>query len=352
MHNLMSAAYLHDEIGSPAEALRRYGASSALLAEYTLARQALPRSRSSPMSTTRGRMANYKSDRVSAQHLLVQVGELTGHEFALDGVSREGTQGGGVFVRWPNGRPGVVTYADPPIQRMRLTADVLDLAKAKGCPVPAQELVVELPDGRIVVVHERLPGEPIRQVDVPLVDALVAVNDGFAGVLADRPDVPGPRLGLRQSGPDHPRHEALAGYDNRTRTMLARIRAIGDTVPDELPGDDLVHPDFARGNVLVGRNGEITGVIDWSSAALRGNRAFALVSLRSDLEWRAFYDSSEWVPQAAVDRLDHILRTSIEPTVLNACWAHWTLHKACAAIRADGAKELDMWLTLGDSWLP
>jgi aminoglycoside phosphotransferase (APT) family kinase protein len=235
---------------------------------------------------------------------------------------------------------------------MRLTVDVLDLAKAKELPVPAQELVAELPDGRIVVVQERLPGNPIRRIDVPLVDALVAINDGFAGLLADRPDVPGPKLGLRQSGPDHPRHEALAGYDDRTRGMLARIRAIGETVPDELPGNDLVHPDFARGNVLVDRDGQISGVIDWSSAALRGDRAFALVSLRSDLEWRTFYDSSEWVPQSVVDRLDSVLRTTIEPTVLDACWAHWTLHKAYAAIRGGAAKELDMWLRLGDSWLP
>jgi hypothetical protein len=57
---------------------------------------------------------------------------------------------------------------------------------------------------------------------------LVAVNDGFAVLLAHRHDVPLTQRGLRRSGPDHPRHEALEGYDNRTRSMLARIRAIGE----------------------------------------------------------------------------------------------------------------------------
>jgi len=289
---------------------------------------------------------------MSAQELVVQVSRLAQYELEFVGVADDGVSGGAVFVRWPAGRPGVITYADGPIERMHGTAAVLNLAKASGLPVPAQEFIGELPNGRIVVVQERLPGNPIKRIDVSLLDTVVAMNDRFAGLLAGRDDVPAPELCLRQSGPDHRRHEALEGYDDRTRRMLARIRAVGESVPDELVGDDLVHPDFARGNILVDDSGHITGVVDWSSGALRGDRAFALVSLRSDLEWRTLYNSSDWVPQAAVDHLDNILRTTVAPDVLNACWAHWTLHKAYAAILWDAPAELDLWLGLGDIWLP
>lgn len=289
----------------------------------------------------------------SEQLLVAQVNDLSGFDMELVGLSREGTQGGAAFVRRPDGRPGVITYADPPIERMRLTADVLDLAKSRGLRVPAQEFFGELPDGRIAVVQEWLPGNPIGQVDVPLVDAVVAMNDGFGSLLSDRHDVPCHNLWLRHSGPDHPRHEALEGYDNRTRSMLARIRAVGESVPDVLAGDDLVHPDYARGNVLVDEDGQISGVVDWGSGATRGDRAFALVSLRSDLEWRRFDCGSEWgITQAAVDRLDDILRTTIEADILDACWAYWTLHKAYASILGGASKQLDMWLRLGHKWLP
>lgn len=291
-------------------------------------------------------------DEARASGLVNRVNCISGYELEFVGVAAEGVSGGAVFVRWPDGRPGVITYADPPIERVRLTAEVLDLAKARGLPVPTYEFVGEFGDGRIVVVQERLPGDPIGRVDVPLIDDLIALNDRFAGLLTGRTDVPGPQLCLRRSGPDHPRHEALAGHDDRTRRMLARIKAVGESVPDELTGDDLVHPDFARGNVLVDGDGRISGVVDWSSGALRGNRAFALVSLRSDLEWRNYYGNTEWAPQSAVDRLDDVLRTTIEPAVLAACRAHWTLHKAYATILGGADKELDLWLTLGEARLP
>lgn len=98
--------------------------------------------------------------------------------------------------------------------------------------------------------------------------------------------------------------DRIAAGEMSAGPTTARIRAIGETVPDELTGDDLVHPDFARGNVLVDQHSQITGVVDWTSAALRDDRAFALVSLRSDLEWRNLYNSSDWAPQPAVDRLE------------------------------------------------
>lgn len=287
---------------------------------------------------------------VSADELVAQVNGMTGLDLELIGVSRQGEQGGAAYVRRPDGRTGVITYAERSVDRMRQTADVLDRAKAAGLPVPAMDFIGRLPDGRVAVLQEKLPGVHITRIDIPLLDALVEVNGRSIGLLTDRPDVPTPDLGLRPAGPD-PRQAALRTYDDRTRSMLTRIFAVGRAVPEELPGHDLVHPDLARGNVLT-EDGRITGLVDWSSGALRGHRAFALVSLRSDLEWRALFNSTEWVPDSVVHRLDDVLRSTVEPDVLNACWAHWTLHKAFAAIEAGAPGELELWLRLGEAWLP
>lgn len=85
-----------------------------------------------------------------------------------------------------------MTQATVPAARMRQTADVLEMARHRGLPVPRHELTVELDNGVVAVVQERLPGTQASHVDAEGVDALVAVNDRFAGLLADRPDVPIP----------------------------------------------------------------------------------------------------------------------------------------------------------------
>jgi hypothetical protein len=52
----------------------------------------------------------------------------------------------------------VLTRTKTDIGLMRLTAEVLELAKRGGLPVPAHEAVAELSDGYVAVVQERLPG--------------------------------------------------------------------------------------------------------------------------------------------------------------------------------------------------
>ena len=101
-------------------------------------------------------------------------------------------------MRWPDGRDGVLTYPSAPATLMQLTAEILDRAISAGLPVPLHELVVPLPDDRAAVVQERMPGNPIWRVDPDLIDAMIEVSDRFAGLLADRPDVPSPLLGLRR----------------------------------------------------------------------------------------------------------------------------------------------------------
>jgi len=210
---------------------------------------------------------------------------------------------------------------------MRQTADVLDLARSRGLPVPRHELTVELDHGAVAVVQERMTGTQAAHVDADVVDALVAVNDRFAGLLAERPDVPVPRLNLSRAGAIDPRHEMVDRYSDRSRRLLRRIREIGAASPAEMTGTDLVHPDFTVPNVLFDDVGRVTGVVDWNNGAARGDRHFALVKLLFDLTWDAASPAGghQHVQADATDRLEMLLHQTIAPQLLQLYWAHWTL---------------------------
>lgn len=77
-----------------------------------------------------------------------------------------------------------------------------------------------------------------------------------------------------------------------------------------------------RGNVLVDERGRITGVVDWNLGVARGDRHYALVSLRSDLAWNALpRNGIDDVHRATMERLDRVLEQRIDPTTLRGYWA-------------------------------
>jgi aminoglycoside phosphotransferase (APT) family kinase protein len=231
---------------------------------------------------------------VDADRILRELNTRTGAGLSLLGIAAHGETGGAMYVRWPDGRDGVVTPSAERIEDLRRTAGVLALARARGLPVPVYELIVPL-DDTIAVVQERLPGR-VRRLDVAKIEAMIEANERFAGVLADRRDVPVERFRLH----DRQWHRLLEGYSDRSRNLLARIRALGDAA--ELPGDDLVYLDFNGENVLFDDAGTVTGVIDWGGSARRGDRRSALIKLLFDLAWSTLF---------------HPART-------RPCWPGWT----------------------------
>jgi aminoglycoside phosphotransferase (APT) family kinase protein len=289
---------------------------------------------------------------VDAKPLIAEINDRTGSDLELVGVAEHGETGGAVYVRWPNGRDGVVTRTDTPIDQLRRTAEVLSLGRSRGLPLPRHRLLVELDSGNVAVVQERLRGMPARRTDAKVIDAMVALNERFADLLADRPDVPIPPMHLSQSGPAYWRHETLEAYDDRSRDLLGLIREVGGGEPHEMVGHDLVHPDYTLGNVLYDETGRITGVVDWNLGAARGDCRFALVGLRFDLAWSTLYDGGEHgVTQEAIDRLDEILDETIEPTLLRAYWAHWTLNRLDWVISHHSRETIDLFIALGESRL-
>jgi aminoglycoside phosphotransferase (APT) family kinase protein len=288
------------------------------------------------------------ADRFDPEPVLARIEERIGVTLEFIAMAEQGFSGGAAYVRWPGGTTGVLTCPPVPAERMHLAAEILLLAKSRGVPVPRHDLIVALDAGSCAVVQERLQGRHIQFVGTETVDAMVTMNDRFAGLLRDRPDVPNAPLRLRND----PRHEVLEQYDDRTRRILRRIREIGSESPDLVPGDDLLHMDYARGNVLTDESGCITGVVDWNSGVARGDRLCALVWLRSDLEWSALFPpGAGGVDPGAIDRLDQIITERVDPVLLPAYWAHWTIERLSNLV-TDGAKRaIDLFLELGSSRL-
>jgi aminoglycoside phosphotransferase (APT) family kinase protein len=181
---------------------------------------------------------------------------------------------------------------------------------------------------------------------------MLELNERFAGVLAARPDVPVPSLYLRESGPSFPRHETLAGYDERSRRMLRLIREAGAGEPHEMTGDDLVHTDFTVPNVLFDESGNVTGIVDWNFGVARGDRKFGLVKLRFDLTWALRYAPADERAdmRRAIDRVDVALE-ELPADVLRIYWAHRTLYQLHWAILSGQRDVVELHLELGESRL-
>lgn len=228
-------------------------------------------------------------------------------------------------------------HATPPADRRRPA-----LARSEGLPVPSYDLIAELPHAH-AIVQQRLTGAPPSTVDRTLVEDMVAATDRMAELLADRLDVPTPDLHLATSGPGFCLHETLATYDDRTRRLLDRVRAIGRRLPTPMHGTDLVHLDFHPGNILVDATGRLTGIVDWNGMG-RGDRWFAVVTLRFDL-------TQLRVDPALMSWLDALIEANVAPAALDAYWAHLSLRLVDWTIRHHGPANLDHWHTVADQHL-
>lgn len=270
--------------------------------------------------------------------VVAEINRRTGSGLELVGLAEQtGGTSSAAFVRWPDGRDGALTRTMTPLDRMRQTADVLALARSRGLPVPRHDLVLELADGMTAVVQERLPGRHARRVGASAVDALVTMNDRFAGLLVGRPDVPPPPA-FPAPGPDgHPWERTLGRHSDRTRLLLQRLREIDDGDDGHaMAGDDLVHTDYSFGNILFDGRGRVSGVVDWNFGVARGDRRFALLGARTHLA----VEGDQYAGlQAAIERLDAILDATIEPPLLRRYWAHWSAYDVHRSIRLNFPAE-------------
>jgi aminoglycoside phosphotransferase (APT) family kinase protein len=276
--------------------------------------------------------------KLDVDHLLAAVRDA-GVQLELVGRAADG-EVGAAFVRWPDGREGVLTGigGGPLAGEARRNAELLALARQRGVPVPSHDLIVDLPDGGVAIVQERLPGGPPSVRDRALAEAMVATLDSFSGVLADRPDVPAPELYLLRSGPGFCVHESLEAYGPRSRRLLAWVREVGASTPAAMTGTDLVHLDYHASNVLVDAEGRLTGIIDWDGIG-RGDRWFGLATLRVEARYCG-------LPTEVEAWLDALMEEVLDPAVLRLYWAHLSLRGVDWMIRhytpADVEDRLDL----------
>lgn len=273
--------------------------------------------------------------KLDAAALVAEVNARAGVGLHLLGRA-PGGEVGAAYVRQRNGGAGVLTSTPTPAAEIRSTAEILGRARRAGIPTPRYEHIVEVSSGT-AIVQERLPGAAPATIDRPLVEAMVGVNERFADLLADRPDIPIPDLYLLESGPGYCVHESLISYDRRTRRLLDWVRTVGAAEPGQMYGNDLVHMDFHPGNVLVDDNGVITGVIDWHRP-WRGDRRFDLVTLR--------FDAMRSLDRGVAAWLDEILEAALPSPVLRLYWAHMSLRLVDWAIRHHSSSVVDGWLEL------
>ncbi|WP_345581597.1 phosphotransferase, partial [Nonomuraea rosea] len=256
------------------------------------------------------------------------------------GRALHGRLGGAIYAEWPDGRQAVVTRFAGSLAEAKRTADVLAYVRDRGLPVPRHDLVVNLNDG-VMFVQERLPSAPPRPLTPGRIDAMVEINDRFAGALAGRPGAPG-RLLCPDCGSDPcPRHEVLATHSPRSRCVLKEILRIGRREPREMVGDDLVHVDLTAANVLFDENDRATGVVDWNLGASHGDRLFALIQTRIDREWFVQSPDADPMENAAAAHLDEILADRIAPATLRMYWAHWMLRQLCRAVGSAPSNVVD-----------
>lgn len=286
---------------------------------------------------------------MEAEQLVDELNASTGANVQVIGRAALGEVSGAIYVRWPDGHDGVVTHSSSTIGWLNFIGDVLELARSRGALVPRYELIAELA-GCLAIVQERLPGSTPQRVDEAVIDAIVAANEGFAGLLHDRPEVPAPHLYLRESGSNFCLHETLAQYDDRSRKLLDWIREVSHTGPNQLTGNDLVHWDLVPGNVLLGDHGKVTGIVDWDGIG-RGDRHFSLIKLRFVLENWSILQPARY-PEAssrAVARLDEHLQSMVEPEAFRLYWAHWSLSMVDWTIRHHPGPDVDPYLDLATS---
>ncbi len=276
--------------------------------------------------------------------------ERAGCAFEVTGVVDQG-QSGAAYVRWPDGRESVVTTAFASMALMRQTAEVLAEVRTLGIPVPRHEFLFEVEPGTVAVVQERLPGSILTVADMSAVDAVMSVNERFAGLLGKRPDVSPPRLSLGRPGDPTP-WEAVEAHSGRARRFVSRARATGGHHDQDVVGDDLVHVDLTVPNMLFDAEGRITGVIDWNYGVARGDRYFGVVKLLHNLSFAAASSTSDVRPAAeALARVETVVAEVVDAPTLRRYWAHQSLNMLYASLRWGTAESFEVYLELGESKL-
>lgn len=255
-------------------------------------------------------------DEAEAIRLINDLHIRTGRCLEFVGLPTLGATDGAVFVRQPNGRPGVLSRSTRPKAELDKTAKILEHLRSHGVPAPRYCLITELSDCT-VIVQERLPGEPTpRHIDREMMAQILSMAESFTGLLDGLSDVAPFQIVLQG-----PRTASLARHDDRSRRLLEWIRSV-EAQAQPMSGTDLIHCDYHRDNILFDETGALTGIVDWHDAGSlrRGDRRYLLVHLAFDFAWAL---ARRWniIDTAAMQLLDEAI-DAMDPALVDTYWAH------------------------------
>lgn len=261
----------------------------------------------------------------SPMDTIAEINAQAGADLELIGLDDQtgGTSSAAYARSRSTGTDHAITRTTASLTDMKLTAEVLEIARAAGCLVPRHHQTVALSDGYVAIVQERLPGRRPRHVDSATIEAMVAANERFAGLLSERDDVPRPtsfaplKINMWNT--------TLGSYSERSQRMLARNQEGFSS----MAGDDLVHLDFSLGNVLYDDQQQVTGVVDWNRGVARGDRWYALIGTQVNM---ASEGAMYGVTGGAIDRLDEVLTTQLDDRTRARYLEHWHLGNAHRSI--------------------
>jgi len=181
------------------------------------------------------------------------------------------------------GRPGAVIVKASTnqfaLERAPWAAEALALLRARGVPVPVPLWWSRLDERWWALVQPQLPGEPLDELDEPVLEQLLALVELQAGL--------GPEGGGWDVSwwIDKVVFEGWEGWwdgaEQAAPQTARRLRALLEPATGyRLPVADLVHGDFGVGNLLV-QEGTVSGIVDWDHLGI-GSRALDLTSLLFD----------------------------------------------------------------------
>jgi Ser/Thr protein kinase RdoA (MazF antagonist) len=225
--------------------------------------------------------------------------------------------------------------------RAAWAANAMGLLAERGYPVPALLWHGAMDARWFVVVQARLPGQPLRTLDRPTLDRLLALVELQADV--------GPRLGeggwdiswwtgvVVFEGWEHWWDAAQAAAPQTSRRLL---RFLEPAWGHRLPATDLVHGDLNLTNLL-GAHGAITGVVDWDDLGI-GCRAADLAGLL--LDWhRLRLAGGEGLAPAGAGRLVRRIVEIVGEDGLRCVVAYGAVARLGLAAQRNEADALRTW---------
>jgi hypothetical protein len=242
---------------------------------------------------------------------LREVSGVVGRELVWRRRLAGGEQGGADLVCDSTGHLLVLKRQPDPLRAARVISAVPVVQHATGHGWRAARWLCagRLSDGAAVVLQEHVTGQPVTELDVTTMAAVLAANDSQAGLA--HPDAFDDSAQLTAVARSHPWRSAVAHRSTRGAVLVRHGDAVMATVGrPELPTDDVVHGDYSSSNFLVTEQG--IAFVDCETVG-RGTRVRDL----ADLYRQCFIYPG--TPAAAVDLLrDHAIRLA-GARVFTAC---------------------------------